>query len=122
VDELAPPDEGAVRSAFQEVQNASADRERMIYEAGAYRAQVLAAAQGESQSLKSSSAAERYTRIENAKGETQRFTSIATEHARAPRITEQRLYLETLDRILPSIETYVIEPGSGGKVNLRVVR
>jgi len=122
VEELAPPEEGAVRTAFQEVQNASADRERTIYEARAYRAQILASAAGESQSLNSSSAADRYTRVELARGETQRFTALATEHARAPRITEQRLYLETLDRILPSIETYVVEPGSEGKVNLRILR
>jgi hypothetical protein len=44
------------------------------------------------------------------------------EHDRAPEVTEQRLYLETLERILPGLETYVVETGEEGHVNLRVVR
>jgi membrane protease subunit HflK len=122
IEELAPPDEGAVRSAFQEVQNASADKERTIYEAGAYRAQILAAAEGESRSMRSAAAGARYARVETARGRTERFSALAAEHARAPAITEERIYLETLDRILPALETYVVEPGTGGKVNLRVLR
>jgi membrane protease subunit HflK len=122
VEELAPPEEGAVRSAFQEVQNASADRERTIYEAGAYRAQILAAAEGESRSMRAAAAGARYARIETARGRAERFSAIAAEHARAPEITEERIYLETLDRILPAMATYVVDPGTDGKVNLRVLR
>jgi len=120
--ELAPPAEGGVRASFQEVQNASADRERMIYEARAYHAQVLAEAGGEAQKVRSEAAADRYSRIESARGETDRFRSLATEHARAPSVTEQRIYLETIDRVLPAIQTYVVEPGDGGKVNLRILK
>jgi membrane protease subunit HflK len=122
VQELAPPLAGQVRSAFQEVQNASADRERAIAEARAYEAQVLAEAQGDAQRRLSEANATRYRRIEVASGEAQRFQALARERDRAPEVTEQRLYLETLERLLPGIQTYVLQPGKDGKVNLRIVR
>lgn len=122
VQELAPPLQGEVRSAFQEVQNGNADRERTIFEARAYKAQVVAEAQGEAQRRIAEANAARHRRIEIASGEAQRFESLAKEHDRAPGVTEKRLYLETIERILPRIETWVVEPGPGGRVNLRVMR
>jgi membrane protease subunit HflK len=122
VQELAPPLQGEVRTAFQEVQNGNADRERAVFEARAYKAQVEAEAQGEVQRRLSEADAERHRRIELASGDAGRFATIAKEHDRAPAVTEERLYLETLERILPKIETYIVEPGPGGRVNLRVTR
>lgn len=122
VQELAPPLQGEVRNAFQEVQNGNADRERLVFEARAYRAQVVAEARGESERRISEANADRHRRIEIASGEAERFQALAREHDRAPAVTEQRLHLETLERILPSMQTYVVEPGPGGRVNLRVTR
>lgn len=121
LEELAPPSEGRVRDAFQAVQNARSDRERTELEAESYRRQALARARGEAQKLRSEARAARHRRIEIARGETQRFRALAREHARAPAVTEERLYLESLERLLPGLETYVVEPGDGGRVNLRVV-
>jgi len=109
--ELAPPLQGAVRTAFQEVQNANADRERTIHEAHAYRAQIVAEAAGETEKIVSLARSDRHARIE-----------LAREHARAPAVTEERLYLETIDRLLPTMETYIVDPAKNGKVNLRIVR
>ena len=122
VEELSPPREGGVRATFQDVQNASSDRERAFLEASAYERQVLAEAEGETERLVATARADRHRRVEIARGEAERFAAIAREHAMAPRVTEERLYLEALERILPGLETYVVEPGEGGKVNLRVVR
>jgi membrane protease subunit HflK len=122
VEELAPPQTGGVRGAFQDVQSASADRERLALEARAYRRQILAEADGEAERLRSDAQAVRHRRIELARGDAARFRSIAQEHDRAPEVTEQRLYLETLERILPGLQTYVVETGGEGHVNLRVVR
>jgi len=121
LEELAPPSEGRVRDAFQAVQNARSDRERTELEAESYRRQALARARGDAQKLRSEARAARHRRIEIARGETQRFRALAREHARAPAVTEERLYLESLERLLPGLETYVVEPGDGGRVNLRVV-
>jgi len=120
--ELAPPLQGAVRTAFQEVQNANADRERTIHEAHAYRAQIVAEAAGETEKIVSLARSDRHARIELARGNTQRFVALAREHARAPAVTEERLYLETIDRLLPTMETYIVDPAKNGKVNLRIVR
>lgn len=120
--ELAPPLQGAVRASFQEVQNANADRERTIHEAHAYRAQTIAEAAGEAEKIVSRARSDRHARVELARGNAQRFLALAREHARAPAVTEERLYLETVDRLLPAIDTYIVEPAENGKVNLRIVR
>jgi membrane protease subunit HflK len=122
VEELAPPQNGGVRGAFQDVQSASADRERLALEARAYRRQTLAEAEGEASRLRSDAQAARHRRIELARGDASRFHSLAVEHDRAPEVTEQRLYLETLERLLPGLQTYIIQKGAEGHVNLRVVR
>lgn len=122
VEELAPPQNGGVRGAFQDVQSASADRERLALEARAYRRQTLAEAEGEAERLRSDAQAARHRRIELARGDASRFQSVAKEHDRAPEVTEQRLYLETLERLLPGLQTYIVQKGSEGHVNLRVVR
>ena len=122
VQELAPPLQGEVRNAFQEVQNANADRERAVFESRAYEAQVVAEAQGEAQRRVAEATSDRHRRIEIASGEAERFSAIAREHDRAPGVTEERLYLETLERILPRIQNYVVEPGSNGRVNLRITQ
>ncbi len=122
IEELAPPREGGVQEAFQDVQNARADRERAALEARAYRDQVLAEAEGEAERRIAEARADRHRRIEMARGDADRFRSLAREHAAAPRVTEQRLYLETLERLLPNLETYIVESGENGTVNLRVLR
>jgi membrane protease subunit HflK len=122
IEELGPPLDGGVRAAFQEVQNSSSDRERVIHEAHAYAAQTRAQAEGEGQAERDRAFTDRHARIEAARGETARFAALAREHARAPGLTEQRLYLESLDRLMPKTKLFVVEPGAGGKVNLRIVR
>lgn len=122
VEELAPPTDGRVRDAFQAVQSARADRERLVLEAKSYRRQVLAGAEGEAERLRADARGRRHRRIELARGEAARFNAIAREHARSPEVTEQRLYLEALERLIPGLESYVVEAGDEGRVNLRVVR
>ena len=122
IEELAPPREGRVRDSFQDVQNARSDRERAVLEARAYRRQIVAEAEGEAEQSLSEARADRHRRIELARGETERFLALAREHARAPQVTEQRLYLETLERLLPHVKTYVVDLEEGGAVNLRIVR
>ena len=121
IEELGPPFDGGVRASFQDVQNASADRERLIHEAHAYAAQTRAAAEGDSQAERDRAATDRHARIARARGESDRFSALAREHALAPGLTEQRIYLETVDRLLQSAKLFVVEPGRDGKVNLRVV-
>ena len=122
VQTLAPPEQGGVRQAFQEVQSALADKERVVDEARADRSQVLAEAEGEAEHRVTQAEAARHRRVEIAKGEGERFRRLAFEHRKTPRLTEERLYLETIEEILPRMDTYVVQSGPDGKVNLRVVR
>ncbi len=122
VEALAPPEQGGVRQAFQEVQSALADKERVVDEARADRAQTLAEAEGEAEHRVTQAEAARHRRVEIAKGEGERFRRLAREHRKTPRLTEERLYLETIEEILPRMDTYVVQSAPGGKVNLRVVR
>ena len=119
---LAPPEQGGVRQAFQEVQSALADRERVVDEARADGAQVLAEAEGEAEHRVAQAQAARHRRVEIAKGEGERFRRRAREHRKTPKLTEDRLYLEAIEEILPRMETYVVQSGPDGKVHLRVVR
>ncbi len=122
VQTLAPPEQGGVRQAFQEVQSALADKERVVDEARADRSQVIAEADGEAEHRVNQAEAARHRRVEIAKGEGDRFRRLAFEHRKTPRLTEERLYLETIEEILPRMDTYVVQSGPDGKVNLRVVR
>ena len=122
VEALAPPEQGGVRQAFQEVQSALADKERVVDEARADRAQILAEAEGEAEHRVTQAEAARHRRVEIAKGEGERFRRLAREHRKTPGLTEERLYLETIEEILPRMDTYVVQSGPDAKVNLRVVR
>ena len=122
IDELAPSAQGGVRGAFQDVQNAILDKQRMIHEANATAAQTLAEARAESERIVNLAKADRHQRIESARGESTRFLALAYEHKQAPHIMEERLYLETIEKVLPLIETFIVEPGPEGNVNLRVFR
>ena len=120
IEDLGPPLDGGVLAGFQDVQNATADRERLVHEAHAYAAQARSAAEGESQAERDRAATDRHARVARARGESDRFRALAVEHARAPGLTEQRIYLDTIDRLLATTKLYVVEPGRDGKVNLRI--
>ena len=91
-------------------------------EARADSAQVLAESEGEAEHRLAQAQAARHRRVEIAKGEGERFRRLAREHRRTPGLTEERLYLETIEEILPRMDTYVVQSGPDGKVHLRVVK
>jgi hypothetical protein len=59
--------------------------------------------------------------VEGAKGDTERFAAVRAEASRAPDLFRQRVYLETLDRLMPLVRVFVTEPGEGG-TRLRLVQ
>lgn len=108
---IEPPAE--VIEAFQDVQNAKADRERSINEANGYRNEILPKARGEAEALRSAGEADRHARVASAEGEADRFINILAEYARAPRETRERLYLETAERVLARAKVYVVDSDGG---------
>jgi len=122
IQELAPPLQGGVRDEFQDVQNAKSDRERLVHEARASAAQTLAEAQGEADRIHNQALADKRRSTERAKGRGIRFAALAAQHDAAPKLTEERLFLETVERVLGKTQNFVVEPNENGSVKLRVLQ
>lgn len=100
-----------VKPAFNEVNEAKQEKEKMINQAWEAYNKVIPRAKGEAE--KTIREAEGYSldKINRAKGEAERFLSILAEYKKAPAITQKRLYLETLEDVLPKAkEKYIIDP------------
>jgi membrane protease subunit HflK len=112
----------AVIQSFQEVQNAKADRERLVNESMGYANEILPRARGDARRLVDEALAWKEERIALAQGDTARLGSLLAEYSKAPRLTRERLYLETMERILPGVKLYVVDPdNSDGGMQLRIV-
>ena len=103
-----PPRE--VVDAFHAVQSAKADRDRMRQEAEAYANSLLPEARGEASSRLSAARSHREQRVAEATGWSRRFILLADAKRAAPRVTRDRLYLETVERILSRGELVIIDP------------
>jgi len=108
--EVQPP--APVRAAFADVVAALQDASRVQNEAEGYRNEVIPKAQGEAAELRAEAGAYRDSKIAHATGEASRFAAVAAEWRRAPAVTERRLYLETMEMILPDVDKVIIEPGT----------
>ncbi|MEX1196355.1 MAG: FtsH protease activity modulator HflK [Pseudohongiellaceae bacterium] len=115
-DVVPPP---AVQPAFNEVNEARQERERMINEAQKRVNQEIPNAEGAA--LRTVAEAEGYAteRVNRADGESTRFSAVLREYQQAPRVTRSRLYLETLNEILPDIgQILVVQDGQMGPLPL----
>ncbi len=101
-----------VKDAFRDVATAQQDKERAILEAEGYRDQIVPRARGEREATVNQAAGYREQRILKAQGEAGRFLALLTEYRRAPEVTRDRLYLETLEQILPGMDKVIIEGDS----------
>lgn len=93
-----PPSE--VAAAFRDVSNAEQDRQSAINEANTYRNRVINEAKGTAAGVVQSAQAYREQSVRDALGEAARFNQILGEYHRAPAATRERLYLETMERVL----------------------
>jgi membrane protease subunit HflK len=108
--EVQPP--AAVRQAFDDVIAAAQDRSRTINEAEGYANEVVPRARGEASELVEGAQGYREAKIAEATGEAARFRALVKEYLKAPEVTRTRLYLETMEAILPGVEKVIVEPGS----------
>ncbi len=114
-----PPD---VIAAFQDVQDARADRERLVSEAETYANGVLPVARGDAEQSINLALTFQDQRLSRARADAARFRALEAEHRRAPALLERRLYLETAERVLPRVKRYVLSPGRDGTVPLRIIQ
>lgn len=110
-----------VVKAFQEVQNARADRERLVSEAEAYANTTVPVARGEAQRTLLEAQGFQDRRLNAARADADRFARLAAEHDHDPALLEKRLYLETAERVLPRVKRYVLEPGGTGSMPIRIL-
>ena len=114
----APP---VVVKAFQDVQDARADRERLMSEAESYANTTVPLARGEAEKAIHEAEAFSTRRLQIATADAERFGRLAAEHERSPALLEKRLYLETVERVLPRVRRYVLEPGGAQSIPIRLV-
>jgi membrane protease subunit HflK len=104
-----------VIDAFRDVQAAQADQERAQNEARTYAGRVVPEARGRAAQLMQSGEAYREQTVAEAKGQTARFNKIYEEYKKAPEVTRQRLYLETMERLFGGTDKVILDSsGQGG--------
>jgi membrane protease subunit HflK len=112
--DVKPP--GPVIDAFDNVQRARQDRERLRNEADAYRNDVLPRARGEAQRMIQEAKGYR-ERLENeAEGEAQRFLQVFEAYKENPAVTKRRMYLETMQNLLSGTDKVIMDSGVRGVV------
>lgn len=106
-----------VVDAFRDVQKAKADKESMGNEAQAYFNQVTQDAEGQAQQIKLQAEAYKQEKIATAQGDVQRFLSIYDQYKLSPAVTERRLYLETMERVMGGMSKVLVTgDGKGGAI------
>lgn len=104
--EVVPPQ--PVIAAFDDVNNAKQDKERYINEALRYANNLIPSVEGEARKIILEAEAYAQQKMLQAIGETQRFLSILKEYKSAPKITETRLRIETLEEVLPKTKRIIL--------------
>jgi modulator of FtsH protease HflK len=101
-----------VIDAFRDVQAARADLERLQNEAQTYANRVVPDARGRAAQILQVAQGYKEQAVAEAKGQTSRFLKVYDEYKKAPDVTRERIYLETMEKVLGSSEKLVIDPGS----------
>jgi len=107
-----PPQQ--VIDAFRDVQAARADLERLQNEAQTYANRVIPDARGRAAQVLQQAQGYKEQTIAEAKGQAARFLSVFDEYKKAPDVTRQRIYLETMEHVLGPAEKIVLDSGGAG--------
>ncbi|MEM9617637.1 MAG: FtsH protease activity modulator HflK [Pseudomonadota bacterium] len=113
---LAEPPTNEVNEAFRDVQAAEQNQATVIQNARQYTNQVVPEARGQAQRILEEARAYAAERTADARGQAARFDEIYTEYARAPEVTRQRMYLETVERVLGDMDKIIIDEDAGSGV------
>jgi membrane protease subunit HflK len=109
-----PPSQ--VIDAFRDVQAARADQERAQNEAQSYANRVVPEARGRAAQITQAAEAYREQTVAEAKGGASRFDQVYNEYKKAPDVTRQRMYLETMERLFGGTDKIIIDSNQGGVV------
>lgn len=118
IEAVTPPPEAA--DAFRDVASARADAARIVNEAEGYAGDVVPKARGQAQQTLEAAAAYKQRKINEALGDAARFTQVAAEYERASAVNGRRLYVETMEQILPRIKKLIVD--KSGNLDLTIIR
>lgn len=107
------PDE--VRDAFHDVVRAREEREQKINQARGYQADLIPRARGEAEQVTRAAEAYLEQRVLEARGDGARFLALLEEYRKAPRVTRERLHLETVERALGAVKEKTLIDGQVGR-------
>jgi len=107
---------GEVEGAVQDSIRAREDRERRILEAETYSNEILPRARGEAERRRQEAEAYREQVVADAQGESDRFTQVLTEYQKAPAVTRERIYLETLEEVLGTSTKVLVDTEGGNNI------
>jgi modulator of FtsH protease HflK len=113
LEDVQPPKD--VIPAFEDVQQAKQDKKKSIYEAEAYANQKLQNAEGNAAKMVEDAKGYKAQVVAEAKGEAQRFQLVYEQYAKAKDVTRERLYLETMEKVLANSNKVIMDPAKGGQ-------
>jgi membrane protease subunit HflK len=111
---IQPPEQ--VQAAFDDAVKAGQDRERLKNEAEAYFNDVVPRARGLASRLTEEAEGYKLSVIANAEGEASRFAQIFTEYQKAPQVTRQRMYLDTMQAVMNNTSKILVDQKGGNSL------
>ncbi len=108
--QVEPPEQ--VKDAFDDVVRAREERAKLVNQARGYHEDQIPRARGEAERVKREAEAYRTERVQRARGDVSRFEAQLEEYAKAKRVTRDRLYLETMERVLGKVKQKILVDGS----------
>ncbi|MBI1814662.1 MAG: FtsH protease activity modulator HflK [Deltaproteobacteria bacterium] len=112
--DVDPPDQ--VSDAFKDVISAQQDKERLINEARGYANDVVPKARGQAAQLINEAEGYSAAKIQDASGAAQRFIALQQEYEKAKDVTRLRLYIETMEQVLPRMNKILLDDVAGKQV------
>jgi len=105
-----------VQAAFNDAVKASADRDRFKNEGDAYASDVIPKAQGTASRLREEADGYKARVIAQAEGDAERFRSVLTEYQKAPTVTRDRLYIETMQQVYSNVTKVMVDSRNGSNL------
>jgi len=112
--DVHPPEQ--VMQAFKDVASAKEDKIKYINEAQGYRNDIIPKAKGQAEKVLNEAQGYLKSKVAEAEGDASRFLQVYEQYKSAKDITRKRLYIETMEKVLPKAKKIVVDPKIGGKV------
>jgi membrane protease subunit HflK len=118
IESVAPPPEAA--DSFRDVASARADAVRIVNESQGYANDLVPKARGEAQQMIEAASAYKQKKVNEAQGDASRFNQIEAEYSKAAQVTGERLYVETMEQVLPRVKKLIVD--KNGNLDLTIIR